>query len=248
MKELNSFDENTTTLELLSTKNTINPSNHANQMAMQLAHEVRNPLTTIKGFLQLLKQELKDAKKAEYVDIAVDEIDRVNQILNHYLSQLKPLYTIQKENVSINSLVTSIFKLYESEAKMKNITMSLCLMNDDIQVLVNEHELRQVLINLLKNAIEAIETSCNIHGNGMISIGTEVSEHHAYIHVIDNGSGISNENMKKLFTPFFTTKEEGTGIGLSLCKEIIDHNDGHLFASTIQTAGTKFTIELPLQK
>ena len=76
MKELNSFDENTTTIELLSTKKTINPSNHTDQMAMQLAHEVRNPLTTIKGFLQLLKQELKDEKKAEYVDIAVDEIDR----------------------------------------------------------------------------------------------------------------------------------------------------------------------------
>jgi signal transduction histidine kinase len=245
MKRLNSFDENTTPLELLSTKNTINPSNNVNQMAMKLAHEVRNPLTTIKGFLQLLKPELKDEKKAEYIDIAVDEIDRVNQILNHYLN---PFYIIKKENVSINSLVTSIFKLSESEAKMKNITMSLCLMNVDIHVLVNEHEVRQVLINLLKNAIEAIETSCKIHGNGLISIGTEVSEHHAYIHVIDNGCGISNENMEKLFTPFFTTKEEGTGIGLSLCKEIIDHNDGHLFVSMLQTGGTQFTIELPLQK
>ena len=121
-------------------------------------------------------------------------------------------------------------------------------MNDDIQVLVNEHELRQVLINLLKNAIEAIETSYNINGAGMISIQTEVSNLNAYIHVIDNGCGISNENMKKLFTPFFTTKEGGTGIGLSLCKEIINNNDGHLFASTIQKAGTKFTIEFPLQK
>ena len=248
MESLNSFDEKTTTLELLSTKNTINPSNNVNQMAMKLAHEVRNPLTTIKGFLQLLKPELTDIKKAEYVDIAVDEIDRVNEILNHYLNQLKPLNIIQKEIVSINPLVSNVFKLFESEAKIKNIRMSLCLMNDDIQILVNEHELRQVLINLLKNAIEAIETSYNINGAGMISIQTEVSNLNAYIHVIDNGCGISNENMKKLFTPFFTTKEGGTGIGLSLCKEIINNNDGHLFASTIQKAGTKFTIEFPLQK
>ena len=242
MKRLNSLDENTPPSELISTKNNVN------QMAMTMAHEVRNPLTTIKGFLQLLKPELKDAKKAEYVDIAVDEIDRVNLILNHYLSHLKPLSLIQKENVSINSLVTSIFKLYKSEATIKNITMSLCLMNNNTQVLINEHELRQVLINLLKNSIEAIETSSNFHENGMISITTEVSEHHAYIHVIDNGCGISNENMKKLFTPFFTTKERGTGIGLSLCKEIIDHNDGHLFASTIQKAGTKFTIKFPIKQ
>ena len=119
MKSLNDFDEKTTTLELLSTKNTINPSNNVNQMAMKLAHEVRNPLTTIKGFLQLLKPELTDIKKAEYVDIAVDEIDRVNEILNHYLNQLKPLNIIQKEIVSINPLVSNVFKLFESRTKNK---------------------------------------------------------------------------------------------------------------------------------
>jgi len=244
MKRSNKLVENKSSLELICSNNTINPLNNVNELAMVLAHEIKNPLTTIKGFLQLLKPELLDKSKAEYVDIAVDEIDRVNLIINNFLNGKKSVFYMQKEKVSINDLVKKIYKFYESEANIKNIKLTTSLMIENILVSINEHEIRQVLINLIKNAMEAIE-ECE-KKDGVISLSTNMTEQHVFIHVLDNGCGISNEIINNLFTPFFTTKDSGTGIGLSVCKELINHNDGNIFVTSIKNKGTKITIELPI--
>jgi signal transduction histidine kinase len=215
----------------------------AEQLAAEMAHEIRNPLTTIKGFLQLIKPNLREIGKEEYADIVLEEIERVNEIIFEYLNLVKPLDN-KKNLVSLNELVLHLVKLYESESIIKNIKLTTHLTEENLQVYIQEKEIKQVLINLIKNAFEAIE-ECDSQGRS-IDIRTEVINKHAYIHIVDTGNGMSRETMNQLFTPFYTTKTRGTGVGLLISKEIVDKHKGNIYMTTAENKGSKFTIELPM--
>lgn len=208
-----------------------------------LIHEINNPLTTVKGFLQLIQPDLLKLGRAEYAQIALDEIERVNKLIVDFLSKVKPMDG-QKEIISINHLIDYLVKQYQSESTIKNIKITAHLTKEDIQVYVIEKKLRQVLINIIKNAIEAVEERQN--NFGLIDIYLEVKELYVFIHVVDNGCGMSSDTAKYLFTPFFTTKSKGTGIGLSICKDIIEFHNGKIEYTSKENSGTKFTIKLPL--
>jgi signal transduction histidine kinase len=216
---------------------------HYKKLTAILIHEINNPLTTIKGFLQLIKPDLNSIGKEEYANIALEEIERVNKLIVDFFDVVKP-FDRQRVLVSINHMIEDLVKQYQFEAIKKNITMNTHLTREDIHVLVIEKKLRQVFINLIKNAIEAID-----EGNkevGVIDIYTEIKNSYVFIHIKDNGKGMSAENAEQLFTPFFTTKLMGTGIGLTICKEIIEFHKGTIEFSTAINQGTKFTIKLPL--
>jgi signal transduction histidine kinase len=213
------------------------------KLTAAMAHEVRNPLTTIKGFLQLLKPHLKDINKEEYALIALDEIDRVNEIIYDFLNIVKPPQT-KKTSSCINDLIIYIVKLYECESIIKNVKMITNLTSEKVTVNMNKNEIKQVLINLIKNGFEAIEDGRSTEGK--IEINTEVSGNYIYIHIIDNGCGMSCETAAHLFTPFYSTKSKGSGMGLSICHKIIRDHLGRIFCSSTKNIGTKFTIELPI--
>lgn len=245
MRKSNNIGENISPLELLWTNHSNLPQLNSNSSAIKLVHEIRNPLTTIKGVLQLLKADLTQQSKIDYVDIAVEEIDRVSLLLNQLLLGDQASQDIQqKEMVSLNHLVTSLFKLFENEAKTKGIKFTLLLYEDDPLVYIYKHQIKQVLINLIKNAIEAIEE--NGKSNGVVQIATEAYKQSIFIHVIDNGNGMTNAIKDNLFKPFYSTKRTGTGLGLSICQDIIHHHSGRMMVSTEVNKGTKFSIELPL--
>ena len=126
------------------------------KLTAAMAHEVRNPLTTIKGFLQLLKPHLTEINKEEYALIALDEIDRVNEIIYDFLNIVKPPQT-KKTSSCINDLIIDIVKLYECESIIKNVKMITHLTSEKVLVNMNKNEIKQVLINLIKNGFEAIE-------------------------------------------------------------------------------------------
>ncbi|WP_338469367.1 HAMP domain-containing sensor histidine kinase [Niallia sp. XMNu-256] len=224
----------------------INPQSNQNLFAIHLAHEVRNPLTTIKGFLQLLKTDLTDQEKNDYVDIAVDEIDRVSILLNQFLSDKNSTFIQQKEVVSLNELVINLIELFEIETKEKKINLTCSLTDHNVLISINQQQLKQVMINLLKNAIEAIEESGK--EDGTIDMITEISGQSVFIHICDNGIGMPIKVRDNLFNPFFTTKKFGTGVGLSICQEIIHDSNGQIRVSTEPNKGTKFTIEWPSSK
>jgi len=211
--------------------------------AAELAHEIRNPLTTIKGFLELLQPALGEMGRGEYAEIALNEIERVNDIINHFLNDIKP-NQCHTELLSINKILINMAKLFESESKAKNIELLTEFSEEDIQIYIDKDALKQVLINLIKNAMEAIEQ----HGThtGLIIIRTEIHEQQVFIHIIDNGCGMSSDTIHQLFTPFYTTKTKGTGIGLTVCKDIIDYYKGTISISTNQNKGSKITVALPL--
>jgi signal transduction histidine kinase len=216
------------------------------KLTATMVHEVRNPLTTIKGFLQLLKPHLKEINKEEYARIALDEIDRVNEIIYDFLDIVNPP-TIKKETACINELIIHIVKLYECESIVKNVQIITNLTNKKTLINMNKNKIKQVLINLMKNAFEAIE-ECNRSIEGMIEIRTEISGQYVHIHIIDNGCGIPSETEDQLFTPFYSTKLKGSGMGLSICHKIIKEHLGRICWSSANATGTKFTIELPLHQ
>lgn len=211
-------------------------------LAASIAHEIRNPLTTIKGFIQLLQPYLITIDKEDYAEIALDEIERVNEIIYQFLNAAKPKEN-KVETISLNKLLTDIDLLYESEAKMRNISIITNLAAEDSYVVISENYMKQVLINLLKNAFEAIESSSQT--NGEIKLSSSINGDVAIIGIEDNGCGMSPETMQSIFTQYYSTKATGTGLGLSLCKKIIDEHGGNISITSQLGIGSAFKIELP---
>lgn len=213
----------------------------ASKLAAGLAHEIRNPLTTIKGFIQLLKPELQTIGKSEFADVALEEINRANGLLSEFLSIFKP-GSSGRTKLCLNTFSKAISNLFASEALLKQIELTVKVPDVEVFVWADEKQLKQVALNLLKNAFEAIEESDVDRGE--IAITVNMFNGFAKFSVIDNGAGLAETETEKLFTPFYTTKENGTGIGLVICKQIIEEHGGRLKVRT-KLGRTKFSFELP---
>lgn len=213
--------------------------NVISQLAASIAHEVRNPLTSIKGFMQLMKEEseLKSSQKY-YIDIALVELDRTEAIINEYLSLAKPT-SLQTEKINLSSVIQSTIDLMTSYTNVNNIVIHSSIENS-LFVKGKKGEIKQVLLNIIKNGIEAT------HPNGSITIRAFNNNTNHIIEVIDTGIGMTKEQIKRLGTPFYTTKDIGTGVGLSISYNIIKNMKGTIEVESEENKGTKFTIRLPV--
>ncbi len=213
---------------------------HLEKLAVSIAHEIRNPLATIKGFIQLLKPDLKEIGKEYYADVMIEELDRVNQIINEFLNAGKPQHPLAQKT-SLNKLIKDMAVLYEGEAILRDIRLSTSTAGDDVVLNIPTNQLKQVIMNLMKNAMEAIDDQHERE----IYLSASVQNEFATIVIKDNGCGMSEEARALLYIPFFSTKEKGTGLGLSVCKEIIDRLGGSIHVDSSQGKGTIFTISFP---
>lgn len=214
------------------------------QIAASVAHEIRNPLSTVKGFVQLLQPQLIELEKGHYAEIALSEIDRANDIIYEFLNASKPP-TINKESVSITQLLEEMVLFCQSEATMRNCQIKLTGQPVTTPLLIDVKQIKQVILNIVKNALDAIEESPNKE-NGMIEISTHSFESYIQIWIQDNGHGMDSYTQTNLFSPFFTTKTKGTGIGLAVCKKIIENNRGKISVTSTLGVGSTFKISLPL--
>lgn len=214
------------------------------QLAAGVAHEIRNPLTTVKGFIQLIKPYLTDVGKEDYATIALDEINRANDIIHEFLNTAKP-QKHRKQFIDVSKLIKDIMVLYESEAILRNINIEVIGECSNSLLYLDIKQIKQVLVNIIKNAIEAIE-EVNGPEKGSIHISTECNKGSAVIVIKDNGIGMKQETLEKLFDPFFSTKESGTGIGMTVCKKIIEDHLGKINVSSTINQGTTFRIDLPI--
>ena len=212
------------------------------QMGASIVHETKNFLTTIKGASQLLNLIAKgdqERKLARKIDESTDE---VNRIISDFLMLSKPKPS-RFEPEFLNRLIRSIEKVLETSTIMEGVDITFNLADDEKMVLCDESQLKQVIINIAKNGAEAMKDMFN----PLLSISTYPDDETKTmtIAISDNGRGIPPEVKEKLGTPFFTTKERGTGLGLSVCFQIIRNHGGDIIIDSEVGKGSTFKIRLP---
>ncbi|MDF2606244.1 MAG: kinA 5 [Bacillales bacterium] len=213
--------------------------NIAGQLAASIAHEIRNPLTSVKGFFKILKTG--EVSKELYYKIIDDELSRIEQISNELLTLAKPHVDNRKEH-NIGKIIEDVVVLLTSESNMKNIELLLKISCSDIYLFCEETKIKQVFINLIRNAMDAVKES------GKVILEVDKDDNDIQIKVIDNGVGIPRELIDKLGEPFYTTKDKGTGLGLMVCYKIIEDHKGSIKVDSKVGVGSTFSITLPLAK
>jgi PAS domain S-box-containing protein len=208
------------------------------QLAAGVAHEIRNPLTSMKGYTEFLQLDEKDPERLEFLTIILDEIDRVNTIVDDFMVLAKPR-AVELEEKNVIPVLKHVISLLEFEAKKKNVHIHFDYIEEIIQIECDEGRLKQVFLNFIKNGIEAMPNG------GDISIGTFIQDENVQISIKDTGIGISKEKLSKLGEPFYTTKKNGNGLGLMVSFKIIESHNGKVFVESEPNKGTTFNILLP---
>lgn len=213
-----------------------------NHVAASLAHEVRNPLTTVLGFLQLIKSGTFPQEKTErFLEISMEEIRRTEQILSEYLSISKPLVPFQQK-LELSAQIRSVVELMTSYANMSNVTLSTVYPEFPIYISGSPAELKQLLVNFIKNAIEA---SKDVE-KGRVNIRIYEEAEQVAIEIQDNGVGMTPEQLSRLGSIYYSTKMSGTGLGLTFSYQAIRAMDGSVSVRSSPRSGTVFLITLPL--
>lgn len=209
------------------------------QMAAGIGHEIRNPMTTVRGFLQLLaaKKDLQSYK--EYFSLMIDELDRANSIISEFLS-LGRNRPVELKMQDINMIISALAPLIEADALSGGKSFHLRL--DSVpKLLLSEKEVRQLVLNLARNALEAMEPG------GVVTIKTYCTQDEVVLAVEDNGPGIPADVLAKIGTPFFTTKEQGTGLGLAVCYSIAARHQAKIAVES-SPGRTVFSVKFALMQ
>ncbi|MBK1811123.1 PAS domain S-box protein [Clostridium sp. YIM B02505] len=212
------------------------------QMGATIVHETRNFLTTIKGNSQLIELYTDNDRIKGFANKINSDTDEVNRIISDFLSLSKPRET-ELEEVAFYDLISSMKSTIETSSLMSKVQVSFKLDYDERYILCDETQIKQVILNICKNAVEAMEQMSS--PKLLISAGLNEQAKEVYIKIEDNGKGMSEEIIKKIGTPFFTTKKTGTGLGLSACYQIIKEHSGRIEIESWIGIGTIFTITIP---
>ncbi|WP_243292031.1 HAMP domain-containing sensor histidine kinase [Bacillus sp. FJAT-47783] len=209
-------------------------------LAASISHEVRNPLTTSRGFMQLLYDEVHK-NKHDYIDIAIKELDQAEAIINEYLTFAKP--TVDEEEViDVKKQIENVVQIMTPFANMNSVEMDTHIKQEQYFVLGERKKLQQCLLNIVKNGIEAMPQG------GQLKIHMTSSDTHVHIDITDTGKGMSKEQINRLGEPYFSTKEKGTGLGMMVTYRIIHAMGGTIDVNSQIEKGTCFSIKIPLFK
>lgn len=210
-------------------------------LAASTAHEIKNPLTGIKGLVQLLVEKHPEEQDQFYYSVIMKEIERINSIVSEFLILGKPM--VQTLSLyDIRGIIAELRPIIESEARHFNIEVEWNIIKEPILVHCTKDQLKQVILNIAKNGFEAMEVGKKLR------IRIHHENESAKIMIIDNGQGLTEKDIGKVFDPFYTSKKEGTGLGLFVCKRIIESFNGTIEFSSKPLIGTTVTIRLPLIK
>lgn len=209
------------------------------ELAAGIAHEIRNPMTALKGFIQLLEPSIK-AEHSLYYDVITSELARIDSIINEFLILAKP-QEIRFQEKDICQIMRETVDLLNAQAVLYNVQFHTHYESNLPFVFCEPNQLKKVFINLIKNAIEVMPSG----GNITVAINRN-EEQYIQISIKDEGIGIPKEKIKKIGEPFYTTKEKGTGLGLMVSYRIIEEHNGSIQVESEEGIGTVFKINLPL--
>ncbi|EPD50854.1 hypothetical protein HMPREF1210_02362 [Paenisporosarcina sp. HGH0030] len=209
------------------------------ELAASFAHEIRNPLTTISGFIQLVhKDEISETHKDEYLQVVQQELEKAQLIIDDYLSLGKPQNNVIKDSLDIRLIVNQVINNISPLASLHNIEIKSSI-NDSLSINANADKIKQCLINIIKNGIEAMANG------GMLRINVKKRKNSIVIEIIDSGIGMSPEEVKRIAMPFYSLKEEGTGLGTMIAYGIIKELNGDIEIKSEKGKGTCFSIIIP---
>ena len=217
-------------------------------MAAGVAHEIRNPLSSIKGYATYLTEKVKDDKMAYATGhILIQETERLNRVVSDLLSVAKPL-ELRRQPARIETVLEQALRIITPDAEAKGLSVRLHLPQEDAfsgqHILLDADRLMQALLNLLVNAVQATDSGGNIQVV-LENIAQDGGSHFLAVSVTDTGCGMSAQTVAKLFTPYFTTKASGTGLGLTLAQQIVEQHGGEMKVFSRPGEGATFTILLP---
>ena len=212
------------------------------RLAAGVAHEIRNPLSSIKGFATYFKERYRDNPDDQKTsEIMIQEVDRLNRVITQLLEFARPP-VVQKKRASLQSLIQHSLKMIERQASAKKLRVLCHLPSEMKEVVLDPDGINQVLLNLYLNAIEAMDQG----GTLSVSLSGEQNSPWVRIIVSDTGTGISKEDLEHVFDPYFTTKQSGTGLGLAIVHKIIEAHAGEVRAESELGRGTTVTVLLPV--
>lgn len=216
-------------------------------LAANVAHEIKNPLGSISIHVQLVRKAVERLTGADtcsickYLDVVDEEMERLNKIVVDFLFAVRPI-SFEFTALNINELIQDLTQFLAGEFEQAGITIDLDLAKDIPQIQGDERFLRQMLINLLKNAKAAME------GGGIARLATRFDDETIRITVEDTGTGIPDEVLNKIFEPYFTTKIDGTGLGLTMVYKVVKGHGGDITVQSRPSLGTRFTVQLPIYR
>jgi signal transduction histidine kinase len=207
------------------------------EMAAGIAHEVRNPMTTVRGFLQMLAKKEHDSPNFSFYGLMIEELDRANSIITEFLSLAKNK-AVNLEYANLNHIIEAIVPLIEADARISNKSIVLEL-SEIPKLLIDEKEIRQVILNMVRNGLEAMNEK------GEVRVRTYCEESAVVMAIADQGSGIKTEILENIGIPFQTTKEKGTGLGLPVCYSIAARHNAKIMVET-GPKGTEFFVKFKI--
>ena len=213
--------------------------NLVGEMAANIGHEVRNPMTTVRGFLQILSKKNDCAHYKDYFDLMIKELDIANSIITQFinLAKNKPVYRVMQ---NLNTIIQTLYPLILGEAYKSEIYINKKL-HPIPDLLLDDKEIKQLILNLVCNGIEAMSPG------GSLTLSTYTDDKEVVLAVHDHGSGIKQAALDKLGTPFVTTKENGTGVGLAVCYSIVNRHKARIEVET-SPSGTTFLVRFKRQQ
>jgi len=210
------------------------------QLSAGMAHEIRNPLGAIRGAVEILRDDYSpEDAKFEFIQILLKETDRLNKIVQEFLGFAMPKQP-EFQQADVNEELESVLTLTAQEARKAGVKVEKKLDPSIGKRSFDAGLLRQAFLNLVLNAVQAMPQG------GLLMVGSSLREGKVEVMVGDTGSGIAEENRKKLFSPFFTTKKNGTGLGLAITYRIIENHHGTIDVASEQGKGTTFTVKIPV--
>ncbi|NQT63726.1 MAG: GHKL domain-containing protein [Candidatus Marinimicrobia bacterium] len=214
------------------------------ELMASLAHELRNPLASIRGSVDILKKELSEhEKRGEFFQILVNETERMSGVVENYLALARRSKGVEVE-YDIIEIIRNTSLLLASRGRRDQIIIKCNLPEEPLVIMGDPNDLRQILVNLILNGIQAMDNP------GAVSITAQIednAEKLCIINIEDEGTGILDEQFEKLFEPFFSTKEQGTGLGLSIVKRIVENREWQIRVENRKPTGSNFTLSIPLE-